>query len=69
MKFRIHALVQDADDEQGILCFAVENNVPSNRIGAEPLVDLIAGSADAGPIAKGCKRVSELVQILPFLSS
>ena len=41
-QFRVHAPVKHADDGQLGFRFAVENDVLSDRMGAQPFVDIIA---------------------------
>jgi len=50
VQIRVHAFVKNADDRQLGFRFAVEYNVPSNRMGAQTLVDIVAPGADTGGI-------------------
>ena len=67
VQIRVHALVKNADDRQLGFRFAVEDNVLSNQIGAQPSVDIIAPGADAGRIPNRLEPILDLIEVFPFL--
>ena len=66
-QFRDHAPVKHADDGQLGFRFAVEIDVLSDRMGAQPFADIIAPGADTGRIPKRFEPVLDLAEVFPFL--
>jgi len=49
-QIRVHGFVKNADDRQLGFRFAIEDDVLSDRMGAQALVDIVAPGADTGGI-------------------
>ncbi len=59
--------MKNPDDHQLDFRFTVEDNVLSDRMGAEPRVDIIAPGADTGRIPNRLEPVLDLTEVFPFL--
>ncbi len=59
--------MKNSDDRHFGFRFAVEDNVLSDRMGAQPLMDIIAPGADTGRIPNRLEPILDLTEVFPPL--